>query len=734
MTALTKKHAQFKWTDEHQKSFEMLKASLTAEPILKLPEMGKPFQLFTDASNNAIGCLLTQEEDSVYKPVYYISHQLTSSQQKWSVIEKECYAILFGIEKFRAFLEGTKFQVFTDHHPLKYINSAENKNAKLQRWATKISSYGADIQFIKGRDNVHADFLSRLSPENIPKFDDHETIETRLDDVAVIDLDRVDLNPSREDEDDSGVAIVHKDLKIHEAQQKNKHLSNIIKSLKDNGAKPKYRQKYIIIDDVLYHVNTEEELRIVVPDALQEAIIRETHEGMMGGHTGRDKTFDIIRRRYFWKNLAVQVYSYVGKCIKCNQQNLQMQTAPLQEAPIARFPFERISIDLAGPYPESELGNRFCFTITDQFSGWVEAFPIPNKKSITLARILVNQIFARYSWCRVMVSDNGTEMVNDVMRAITQMGHIHHIKTSSYHPQSNTYAERPHRTMVDCLAKVAGQTNWDLYLPSFCAAYNSSISASRKFSPFFLLYHREPILPLDTILKDRERYYGEDFLPQALERMHQAYRIVRRRLKEQGERNREYIDKKRRAKDVVFGVGDPVYVRNHQRTNKLDAKWDPHYRITVQTGPTSFIIQNQLTGRTRRVHANDIRLADLSSVGTASHKTNVMARRARFVINGNDADTESENSEEEEEIVEDTSSNSDEQDARHDELTKVLEEPSAKSSTDTSQTGRPQRSAKLDAMAKIKAMQISNIDTAMDDLVNKKLADLFFLVADHLNT
>ena len=113
-----------------------------------------------------------------------------------------------------------------------------------------------------------------------------------------------------------------------------------------------------------------------------------------------------------------------------------------------------------------------------------------------------------------MVSDNGAKFVNSIISEITRLGHIHHIKTSIYHPQANAYAERPHRTMVDCLAKVTShpqKRDWDLYLPSFCASYNCSISAGRKFSPFFLLYHREPLLPFDTIMEDREKYCGEEF-------------------------------------------------------------------------------------------------------------------------------------------------------------------------------------------------------------------------------
>lgn len=110
-----------------------------------------------------------------------------------------------------------------------------------------------------------------------------------------------------------------------------------------------------------------------------------------------------------------------------------------------------------------------------------------------------------------------------------------------------------------------------------------------------------------------------------------------------------------------------------------------------------------------------------------------MARKTRFVITDDDTDVESESSDEEHETVSDTSGNSKEYNSDHDELTEVLEEPSTNASAEASRNERPQCSAKLDAMAKIKAMQISNVDTAVDDLVNKKLANLFCLFADHLH-
>ena len=95
--ALTRKYVHFKWTEQHQKAFEFLKDSLTVVPFLVYPNTKKPYVLYTDASDTCIGACRTQEHDCVEKPIYYLSHKLSKSLCKWSVVEKEAYAIHFSL-------------------------------------------------------------------------------------------------------------------------------------------------------------------------------------------------------------------------------------------------------------------------------------------------------------------------------------------------------------------------------------------------------------------------------------------------------------------------------------------------------------------------------------------------------------------------------------------------------------------------------------------------------------
>ncbi len=135
LNALTKKHARFEWTERHQWGFDKLKEALCSERVMIHPDPMKPYQLHTDASDYAVGAILTQERDGVDRPVQYVSKFLNDAQRKWPAITKEAYAIVYALKKLRPYLQGEPFTIYTDHKPLRSLFSCEMKNSMLQRWA-----------------------------------------------------------------------------------------------------------------------------------------------------------------------------------------------------------------------------------------------------------------------------------------------------------------------------------------------------------------------------------------------------------------------------------------------------------------------------------------------------------------------------------------------------------------------------------------------------------------------
>ena len=177
----------------------------------------------------------------------------------------------------------------------------------------------------------------------------------------------------------------------------------------------------------------------------------------------------------------------------------------------------------------------------------------------TVADLIIDQIFPRFGSCLQLVSDNGTENVNKIVRETFQRLKIDHVTTSVYHPQSNAEVERFHRTLHDILAKKVADNpqTWDLNLNQALAAIRFNVSESSKFSPFYLLYNRDVVLPVDIILKPRRKYLGEDYHQTVLQEQHKAFVSVRNHLKKAKKRQAKYAD--RGTKPIDYEVGDPVF-------------------------------------------------------------------------------------------------------------------------------------------------------------------------------
>ena len=167
LTNLTKKDRPNRikvWLSHHEKAFQALKSRITSSPILRLPVFneGKTFVLRSDASDIGIGAVLLQEFEREGKlPIAYASKKLLPWERNYSVIEKECLAIIWAIEKFRKYLFGEEFILVCDHKPLSFMQTAKALNPRIMRLALKLQPYRFRIVAIRGQDNVEADYLSR---------------------------------------------------------------------------------------------------------------------------------------------------------------------------------------------------------------------------------------------------------------------------------------------------------------------------------------------------------------------------------------------------------------------------------------------------------------------------------------------------------------------------------------------------------------------------------------------
>nr|CAH7733080.1 unnamed protein product [Callosobruchus chinensis] len=163
LTSRLKKNAIINPNDpDYVKCFHYCKTLLTNDPILIYPDFSQPFNLTTDASNLAIGAVLSQGKIGSDRPIAYASRTLSESEINYSVIEKELLAIVYGVQYFRPYLFGRKFKIITDHKPLQWLFSIKDPHSKLMRWRLKLEQYDYEIVYKKGSLNKNADFLSRI--------------------------------------------------------------------------------------------------------------------------------------------------------------------------------------------------------------------------------------------------------------------------------------------------------------------------------------------------------------------------------------------------------------------------------------------------------------------------------------------------------------------------------------------------------------------------------------------
>ena len=148
--------------ETERQAFDTLKACLDSHPILHLADCNRPFILRTDASDVGIGAVLLQEKNGEVFPVVYASRKLLDRERAYSIMEKECLALVWAINKFQCYLYGKPFVLETDHQPLVYMQKTKVANPRIMRWALSLQPYQFRIEAIKGSDNVGADYLSRM--------------------------------------------------------------------------------------------------------------------------------------------------------------------------------------------------------------------------------------------------------------------------------------------------------------------------------------------------------------------------------------------------------------------------------------------------------------------------------------------------------------------------------------------------------------------------------------------
>ncbi|XP_067635455.1 uncharacterized protein [Eurosta solidaginis] len=464
-TLSTKK--KFLWTSEAQQAMDQLKTILTTAPVLTNPDFDKKLYLHCDASNFGIGAILVQlSDDNVEQPIAFMSKKLNRAQRNYSVTERECFVVILAIEKFRCYLELQEFEVVTDHSSLLWLMRQQNVSGRLARWIFRLQQFKFSISHRKGKDHIVPDALSRLCENEIGELDMRPLID--MDSDAFKDDAYVTLkNKFRENQDK------FPDIKVGDK----------IIYIRTEHARVDYK------DD-------KSDWKVWVPDRLKTDTLKQAHDSITSSHAGVQKTIEKLRRYLYWPGLAKDVREYIRQCEICKESkapNFTLRPPMGAHSPTCR-PFQRLYIDLLGPYPRSKSGHIGLLIVLDHISKFHWLQSLKKFTSVAIQKFLLENIFHSFGVPETIVSDNGTQFKAREFKAFLMELGINQMFTALYSPQSNA-AERVNRSLLADIRSYLkkDQTEWDLHLSSISCSLRSALHQSLECSPYRALFGMDMI-------------------------------------------------------------------------------------------------------------------------------------------------------------------------------------------------------------------------------------------------
>ena len=372
-------------------------------------------------------------------------------------------------------------------------------------------------------------------------------------------------------------------------------------------------------DGILYHRSSVETspgdlLQLIAPAEIRKDILIWLHNDRTAAHLGIHKTLFNVRRRFWWPGLRHDVESWCQQCRQCQYRNQRpgRKHSRLHQEPVGS-PWERIAVDILAIPTESDRGNTCILVIADYFSKWTEAFALPDHKALTVADVLVTEIFMRFGVPRVIHSDQGREFQSELMQKLTSLLGAVKSQTTPYHPQSDGLVERMNRSLIGMLLKVCDKhyENWDDHLPYLMCAYRSTMQESTGCSPNSVIFGREISLPIDlmcTLPADQnDPMCPIEYVEWVKQALSQSHEVVREALQRSALRQKSYYDK--RAQSREFKVGNWVLrLYPPLAQDKLNYKYVGPFLVTKQMGEVTFKIQKTPTTNPISVHVDDLKL------------------------------------------------------------------------------------------------------------------------------
>lgn len=577
LTQLLRSDTCFEFTPDKIKCFEKCKSLLTMDPILAYPDFSKDFILTTDASDFAVGAVLSQGQIGKDHPIAYASRTLSKSEENYCTTEKELLAIIWAVKHFRPYLYGRRFKLVTDHQPLIY--SMTSANQKIIRWKLDLSEFDFETIYKPGRENVVADALSRIKQTEINSNSQDSTEDTQdeyeSDGATIHSADTSDDHyiwttekPTNSFKNQIIFKISPIDVEAHEQifpkfhrftiskpEYNEKDIVTIFKEkLTPNGVNCIYCPLHLtqlIQETYRKHFSHNKIFKLFISQVLlqdvrlseeQDEIIRKIHEY---AHRGMKENKAQILLDYFFPEIDKKVKIFINNCPTCKKCKYDRKPPKLiQKTNTAGKPFEKVHVDIFF------MNGRKMLTIVDAFSKFANVIALESRTIVDLKRAITEHIRV-FGRPETIVSDQEPSLTSIAFIGFMQDLNIeiHHASSSS----SNGIVERFHSTLIE-LYRTLNTKYKDLEffdkINIFVDIYNNTIHSTTGFKPKHVIFNYQNETSTDEIL--------------------QNYNKVQSAIKVQMEKRKRQVEKENKAKSSPKELepGQNIYVKVNQRITK----------------------------------------------------------------------------------------------------------------------------------------------------------------------
>lgn len=597
---------QFRWTPEAELAMEELKHKLTSPPVLVHYDQGGELTVRCDASGYGIGAVLMQNSSDKLKTgvVAYTSRTLSTSEKNYATTHRECLAMVHAVKHWRHYLYGKQFEVVTDHHALCWLMRTKDHTNQLMRWSLILQEYTFKVKYESGKTHDDADCLSRY-PQDVKTSSDVSDIPTWPLRKVHYTISAMKVHQRVLDELAHPVFDIIAEQTSDEFCKKAKEV--LLNPESTKKAKKPYK-KYIIQDDKLYRRSKEDtnKFLLVIPRTMVGYVLNEAHDKPVGGHFGIKRTLETLKQRFFWPSMDNDIRAYVSSCDACQKRKVARKTKEgfMIPMPIPKQVFEIIGMDLMGPLPTSSDRNKWILVITDYLSKYVIVRPLKSATTEQIIAVLREDVFYSHGLPKTVISDNGSNLTSFQMRDVFRHLGIEQKTTSPYRPQTNGQTERYNRVLGTQLAIFAeeNQRSWDRYLHALAFAYNTTIHASHLSTPYFIVYGRHPLKPIDLAIgtpilavEEGVQELGKGAEAQTEhENLNKARDFAKKLIESNQLKSKLRFDKDRKAPS--YKVNDLVLidrrVRFGDRKKKLsEPNWKGPYVVVKRISDVNFQVQ-----------------------------------------------------------------------------------------------------------------------------------------------